>query len=76
VTNLKKSLSTYVEIALPRLQSVGKCRRESFCFTLDHGWERFPAEWGDEHLSALFKTARREVHFVYVIHNNMANFEK
>jgi len=24
----------------------GKMRHESFCSTLDHGWWRFPAEWG------------------------------
>jgi hypothetical protein len=53
-----------------------KMRHESFCSTLYHGWWRFPAEWGDEHLSELFKTARQSAHIVYVIHHDAGNSGK
>jgi len=43
-----KSFSFLAKFATSPLRIPPDCRHESFYSTLDHGWRRFPAEWGDE----------------------------
>jgi hypothetical protein len=70
-----KSFSFLAKFATSPLRIPLDSRHKSSCSTLDHGWRRFPAEWGDQHLSEQFK-GQAAVQVVMVIYPHTGNSSK